>query len=47
MILTPAGHEIWDAAELASAEVATEEELATSPLWTDQRHNLASVLRLW
>ncbi len=37
----------WRDPLLRQAEAATAEELADAPLWTDQRHNLVSVLRLW
>ncbi len=32
---------------LADALPATAEQLRSAPLWTDQCHNLVSVLRLW
>ena len=38
---------IWEHEKLAVAEAASKQELADAPLWTDQRHNLVSVLRLW
>lgn len=47
MILASAGHPVFAAESLASAKAATPEELRDAPLWTDQHHNLVSVLRLW
>ena len=47
MIIAEPGHSIFDAESLASATKASAEELRNAPLWTDQHHNLVSVLRLW
>ena len=47
MLVTREGHDIWNLESMASAEPATAEELARAPLWTDQNHNLVSVLRIW
>ena len=47
MIIGTPGHSIFDAPLLASAKIATEAELENAPLWTDQHHNLVSVLRFW
>jgi hypothetical protein len=47
MIIAPPGHPIFQAASLASAVKPTAEQLRDAPLWTDQHHNLVSVLRLW
>lgn len=47
MIIAGKGHWIFDAESLAEATAATPEELRNAPLWTDQHHNLVSVLRLW
>ncbi|WP_147871033.1 fused MFS/spermidine synthase [Stieleria maiorica] len=47
MIIAQPGHTIFQAASLAKATTATDEELREAPLWTDQHHNLVSVLRLW
>ena len=41
------GHELWKHESLVKALPATKEELKDAPLWTDQQHNLVSVLRLW
>ena len=40
-------HDLWQHASLASAQKPTEQELESAPFWTDQQHNLVSVLRLW
>ncbi|TWU50792.1 spermidine synthase [Rubripirellula tenax] len=40
-------HPIWGHVSMQDAQPATEKELAEAPLWTDQQHNLVSVLRLW
>jgi spermidine synthase len=47
MLMTSMGHPIWNQEALERAVRASKEELAKAPLWTDQRHNLVSVLRLW
>ncbi|TWT98666.1 fused MFS/spermidine synthase [Stieleria varia] len=47
MLISPEGHPLLDDPQLADAEFASEAELADAPLWTDQHHNLVSVLRLW
>lgn len=47
MIIGTPGHAIFDAPLLEPAEAATPEQLADAPLWTDQHHNLVSVLRFW
>ena len=47
MILAKAGHTIFDEPSLKDAVAATPEVLRDAPLWTDQHHNLVSVLRLW
>lgn len=47
MIIAEPGHWIFQAPSLAKAKQATDEELRDAPLWTDQHHNLVSVLRLW
>lgn len=38
---------IWDCGPLQGTCPASKSQLADAPLWTDQRHNLLSVLRLW
>ena len=40
-------HPLWKEAELEQAIPPEKMELETAPLWTDQRHNLVSVLKLW
>ena len=47
MLIGDSKNQIWQHDSLADAEFATKSELAHAPLWTDQRHNLVSVLRLW
>ncbi len=47
MIIAGKGHPIFEIESLAEARAATEAELRDAPLWTDQHHNLVSVLRLW
>lgn len=40
-------HPLWKEAELAQSISPQPMELKAAPLWTDQRHNLVSVLKLW
>ena len=40
-------HPLWNETELEQAIGPKKTELETAPLWTDQRHNLVSVLKLW
>ena len=47
LLVTVEGHAIWQNESLADSQPATEEQLANAPLWTDQNHNLVSVLRIW
>lgn len=47
LLITAPGHRLWQAGSLAEAESASKELLLNAPLWTDQHHNLVSVLRLW
>ena len=47
LITSDADHQLWQHDALAGAETATAEQLKNAPFWTDQRHNLVSVLRLW
>ena len=47
VLITSSDNAIWQHPSLADATPATSEELADAPLWTDQRHNLVSVLKLW
>lgn len=47
MLIGHRDNPLWNAALLTSAEAATAKQLADAPLWTDQRHNLISVLKLW
>ncbi|QDT02652.1 spermidine synthase [Rubripirellula lacrimiformis] len=47
MLLGDRDDPIWGAPELETGQPADVSALADAPLWTDQRHNLVSVLRLW
>lgn len=47
MILAAKGHRVFEVESLCTALQATTAELRDAPLWTDQHHNLVSVLRLW
>lgn len=47
MLLTAQDHALWKDPAFGEAEAASKSELADAPLWTDQHHNLVSVLRLW
>jgi spermidine synthase len=47
MLITHASHPLWKHPSLSDAKQATPLELQNAPLWTDQQHNLVSVLRLW
>jgi len=46
LIMRP-NHPLWKESELKEAIPPKKMELETAPLWTDQRHNLVSVLKLW
>ena len=47
ILVTEANNEIWNAESLADGQTLTDAELADAPFWTDQHHNLVSVLRAW
>ncbi len=47
MIVAAPNHEIFASEALAIGKPATAKQLAEAPLWTDQHHNLLSVLRIW
>lgn len=47
MIIAGTGHWIFQTPSLVKAKSASEQDLRDAPLWTDQHHNLVSVLRLW
>ena len=47
LITTDHEHALWQTESLADAEPPSDVELQTAPIWTDQHHNLVSVLRLW
>ena len=40
-------HPLWDEHALGDARPCKASRLVTAPLWTDQHHNLLSVLKLW
>ncbi|GAA5506623.1 fused MFS/spermidine synthase [Novipirellula caenicola] len=47
VILADADNAVWDHPAMATARPASPEQLRDAPLWTDQHHNLLSVLNLW
>ncbi|TWT50790.1 spermidine synthase [Rubripirellula amarantea] len=47
IVVTEPGHAIWETEALAVGVPAAEAELKDAPFWTDQHHNLVSVLRAW
>ncbi len=47
MLVAQRDHPLWGSPTLANARPATAEQLNDAPLWTDQRHNLFSVLKIW
>ncbi len=47
VVITPPNHQLWNNELMADAIGPTGEDLTNGPLWTDQHHNLVSVLRLW
>ncbi|TWU45566.1 spermidine synthase [Novipirellula aureliae] len=47
MILAAPDIAFWQDEAIVSGQTATSEQLQHAPLWTDQHHNLVSVLRLW
>lgn len=47
VLATEEGNPIWDAPELWEALPPTQAELDSAPRWTDQSHNLFSVMRGW
>jgi spermidine synthase len=46
-VIAPSENEIWHHDSMRDARPASKDELVDAPLWTDQQHNLVSVLRLW
>jgi spermidine synthase len=46
-VIAPSENEIWNHESMQGSHPASKSELVDAPLWTDQRHNLVSVLRLW
>jgi spermidine synthase len=46
-VIAPSENEIWNHESMQDTRPASKSELVDAPLWTDQRHNLVSVLRLW
>jgi hypothetical protein len=47
MLISESDSPIWGHPSLAGALPASKEELVGAPLWTDQQHNLVSVLRMF
>ena len=47
ILVTESQNPIWKTDALAIALQATSQQLESAPLWTDQHHNLTSVLRIW
>ncbi|MDG2220439.1 MAG: fused MFS/spermidine synthase [Rubripirellula sp.] len=47
VLLTEADHPLWLDPRMSVAEDASKETISHAPLWTDQHHNVISVLRLW
>lgn len=47
VVITRKGHDLWNSELMAVGVGPTADELKNGPLWTDQHHNLISVLRLW
>ncbi len=47
MLIADPDNSLWAHATLVTAENASAADLKNGPLWTDQHHNLVSVLRLW
>ncbi|MFK8112494.1 MAG: fused MFS/spermidine synthase [Rubripirellula sp.] len=47
MLLAELENPLWDHEKMEAARPASNSELDGAPLWTDQSHNLVSVLRLW
>lgn len=47
VVMTPPNHRLWQQPSMSVAQPASKEDLVNAPLWTDQHHNLVSVLRLW
>lgn len=47
ILVTEADNDIWDSQQFRSAKTLTAKQLSEAPFWTDQHHNLVSVLRAW
>ncbi len=47
ILITEPANKIWNSDRLADGTSPTQEQLKTAPFWTDQHHNLVSVLRAW
>jgi spermidine synthase len=47
MIVAAPNHELFSSESLKMGQAATAKQLADAPLWTDQHHNLLSVMRFW
>jgi hypothetical protein len=47
VVVADPGHDLWSNQLMSDGVGPTAEDLKNGPLWTDQHHNLVSVLRLW
>lgn len=47
VVIAQEEHDIWTAPSLQSATKASAQQLLHAPLWTDDKHDLTSVLKLW
>ena len=47
VVITAPGHPLWNDELFVDADGPTPDDLHNGPLWTDQHHNLVSVLKLW
>lgn len=47
VIVADRDHELWQHELLSEAQPASKADLADAPMWTDQSHDLLSVLKLW
>ena len=47
ILVTKPNHQVWDSQQFQIAKSLTDQQLSAAPFWTDQHHNLVSVLRGW
>lgn len=47
VLLAAGNHPQWLDPRMSVAEDASKEKISNAPLWTDQHHNVISILRLW